>query len=179
MDNEANRSTRRDLLRWGAGGGAAITGAALLGGLHTGSVSAQAADPIVGSWIVAVTGGSDPNERHIASLNADGVSSVTNTPYSPPDPMQGADAMASYSTNGLGVWTATGAGQYRIVFVSIDTDTSGNFMDTSPVTVAVTLSSDGASFTGTYRVAVRDADGNALFAPDQDLGTVQGTRIIA
>jgi hypothetical protein len=174
-------STRRRLLRWSAGGGAALAGAVLTKGLSGTRVEAQAPAGIVGSWVISFpqgsSPGSDPNERQVTSFTSDGIMINSSSPSSPPDPQQGPDATRTYSTPGQGVWVASGNGTSRFKFVSVDTDEQGNFMDMAQITGTVTLGSDGNSFNGNFQVLVTAADGSVIFDSQGDAGTVVGKRI--
>lgn len=175
------RTTRRRVLGWTAGGGAALLGALLSKGF--GSKPAQAGAPasIVGSWVVSFPQGSGPgsdlNERQVVSFTADGIMLAGNSPSSPPDPEQGPAATRTYTTLGQGVWVDAGAGQVRFKFLSVDTDEQGSFMDLAQITGTLTLASDGNSFSGSFQVLVTGVGGAVLFDSQGDAGTVQGTRI--
>jgi hypothetical protein len=172
--------TRRRLLGWTAGGGAALVGAFLTKGLGTKSVQAQTSPSIVGSWVITFPQNgpdSDPNEHQVISFTSDGIVLNANLPSSPPDPQQGPNATRTYSTEGQGAWVVAGAGQFRLKFVSVNIDEQGNFAGLVQITATLTLSADGNSFTGSFQVLVKDAAGNVQFDSQGDAGTVQGTRI--
>jgi hypothetical protein len=175
MLNVSDQATRRRFLRWGAGSGAVVSAAALFGASQPRAAHAQGTDPVVGSWYVAVTGGTDPNEHDLVSFYADGNVLASNPPYTPADP---SDPMstASYTSTGQGTWSQLN-GQYRAAFVSIDTDATGAFMDASKVSISFTVAADGMSASGTYGIEVRDASGAVLFASPPDFGSFQATRI--
>jgi hypothetical protein len=168
---------RRRVLRWTAGGGAALIGAAIAKGAAPERVRAQAPMGIIGAWVITFpTGMDDPNAHQVVSFTSDGVMLASGAPSSPPDPQQ-PGGTRTYSTLGQGAWQTSAANQVRFKFVSVDTDEQGNFADLVQITGTLTLSDDGAGFTGSFQVQVSDAGGAVLFASEGDAGTVQGTRI--
>ncbi len=177
-------TTRRQALRWTAGGGAALAGAMLTQGLRGHEVSAQTtpASKAVGAWLVTFPdaggpGGEDPNEHEMVILTSDGTVMATNAPTTPPDP-QGGPQVRTYSSPSFGAWATMTTGDVRIVMNTIDYDDQGHFVDMVQITVNLTFDSSGNSFTGGFGVQVMDASGTVQFQQD-NVGTVQGTRITA
>jgi hypothetical protein len=177
-------TTRRQALKWTAGGSAALAGAMLTQGLRgANDASAQTTSKAVGAWMVTFpdnggSGGDDPNEHEMIILNSDGTVIATNAPTTPPDP-QGGPQVRTYSSPSMGAWTTTSSGQLRIVMNTIDYDDQGHFVDLVQITVHLTGDGSGNSFTGGFSVQVTDASGAVLFDSQGDVGTVQGTRITA
>ena len=173
---------RRRLLRWTAGGGAALLGTLAAKGLAPARLEAQAPSSIVGSWLISFPEGGgatqDPNERQIISFTSDGIVLNASVPSQPVTPDQGPPgATRTYSTAGQGVWTETGVGQVRLTFFSVDYDDQGRFVDLVQVTSTLNIGEDQNSFLGNFGVQVTDAGGNVLFSQPEGSNTVQGTRI--
>lgn len=177
-------TTRRQALRWTAGGGAVLAGAMLTQGLRSHEARAQTtpSSKAVGAWMVTFPaaggpGGDDPNEHEMVILHGDGTVIATNAPTSPPDP-EGGPQVRTYSSPSMGAWTMMTTGDVRIVMNTIDYDDQGHFVDLVEITVTLTFDSSGNGFTGGFGVKVMDASGAVQFQQD-NIGTVQGTRITA
>lgn len=76
----------------------------------------------------------------------------------------------------LGVWTQTDTGKYKLKHPSWTFDGSGNLTGTASIYEAVTLSSDGNSYSGSYTIALSDLSGNPV---GTYTGTIDATRIAA
>lgn len=180
-------TTRRQALRWTAGGGAALAGAVFAQGLRSREASAQtpATSKAVGAWLLTFPdngnggpGNDDPNEHELLALTSDGIVFASNSPTSPPDP-EGGPQERTYSSGGFGAWTTTSTGQIQLTFNSVDYDDQGHFVDLVKISAHATMDPSGDSFTAGYAVQVMDASGNVQFDSQGDIGTVLGTRISA
>src|SRR5947209_19808592 len=165
----AGRSaTRRRLLGWAAGGGAALAGLLVPKAGGRGVVRAQAPANIVGSWITFFPQGGgpsdDPNARQLVSFTSDGIVINGTIPSQPVTPDQGPPGTTRiYSTTGHGAWVATAVEQVRLTLVTVDVDDQGNFADLVQIMATLNVAADGNSFDGNFNVQVTDADGNMLF----------------
>ena len=76
----------------------------------------------------------------------------------------------------LGAWTQTGTSTYKLKHPSWTFDTSGNLTGVALIYEAVTLGSDGSSYSGTYAIYFYDTKGN----PQGNFeGTLKAERITA
>ena len=78
---------------------------------------------------------------------------------------------------GYGVWTRAGNGQFAITFTGNSFNPGGVVGGKYKVRATVTLSSDGNSFSGTYRTDILDVAGNPLNPPVAISGSMSGVRI--
>ena len=78
---------------------------------------------------------------------------------------------------GYGVWPRVGNGQFATTFTGNSFGPGGVVIGKYKVRATVTLSSDGNSFSGTYRTDILDVAGNPLSQPVATTGTMSGVRI--
>lgn len=142
---------------------------------ETGAV--QAAEPILGSWLLRVSGGKDPAERELISFLPGGVVLATNTPIDVSSLQPG--TYTGYFTPGHGAWAKTGDGQYRSTAVFVTVNTDGTFQGTTTVTLRLTLSPDGASVRGPYSAILRNNTDEVVYTTPDEAGSIEGTRITA
>ena len=118
----------------------------------------EAADPVVGSWVVT-------------AQFPDGFSAVNFSTIMPGGVMLNT---ADDASTGHGAWERTGEGTYAITFVHPDFDDDGALEGRSTVRGTLTLGPDGDTFTSPFAVEVTDLAGTVLFS---DTGTAEGERI--
>lgn len=169
-------ASRRRLLR-ATFGGAALVGAGMAGASVLEPAAAQAGEPVVGSWLMRVTGGKDPNERQLVTFLADGSVLGTNTPIDISSLEPG--RILGYSTPGHGAWVRTGVRQYRSTSVFLEVSAEGNFQFGTTLVSQITVSPDGASFSGTYAAVIRDTADEVIYSSPDPAGTIDGVRISA
>ena len=88
-------------------------------------------------------------------------------------------AESCYASEGVGygIWARVGNGQFAITFTGNSFDPGGVVVGKYKVRATVTLSSNGNSFTGTYRTDILDVAGKPLNPPVAITGTLRGVRI--
>jgi hypothetical protein len=151
------RATRRRLLSLAAGGGAAAA-IAVAAGSTPPDVSAQATEPIVGSWLSVYHRSSGETITGLLTLHADGtfVSSASD-----------------HATRGPahGLWTSLGNNVYGYSVLSINVD-GGNFVGITALDGEITVDSTGTTWTSTSRVNYYDANGS-LYRQTTSLASAQ------
>lgn len=142
------------------------------------SQTVQSGSSIVGSWLVSISPDPIP-ETQVMSFTSDGIVIATNTPTQPVLPGQEPPGVSrTYSTNDLGVWSQTGDQQFQMTIVSAAYDDTGAVVDIDKAILSFTLSADGSSFSGQFRVEVSDPMGNLLFASPGPIAQFTATRIV-
>jgi hypothetical protein len=130
---------------------------------------------IVGSWNVAVAiPGAGPGLVNLAMLSADGTVLVAFPSPTPAAPDAG--HRLEFWTPALGSWAAQGEHGASLTFVALGVDENGANIGTHTVSATITLSSDGETWNGPFRIDVAGADGSAKGSAE---GTVSATRIAA
>ena len=162
----ARKSSRRRVLGWTAGGGAALAGAALAGSSSS-RVAAQAGQQIQGSWTVNVTPADGNPFQLFATFTLDGAVLIS-TPF-----------VGQFST-AHGEWVSAGNGQFTVTAMShflvrpVEPGGPPTQTLTAELHATLTLNRTSDAFTAQYDVELYDASGNNV---QTDVGTAQGTRI--
>ena len=136
-------------------------------------VSAPAAHPLVGSWLVAVDVEGNPPLRlpNLASFTADGVVVVAAPTLLPELP--GSTSRNLFSS-GHGAWTATSAQAADVRFLFLVVDEGGNPVSLNVIDGQVQIGDDGETYTGEYTLTIHPASGEAESSAS---GTWRATRI--
>ena len=128
---------------------------------------------VVGSWRVVVTiPGSPAAMVNLANINSDGTMVVAFAPVS-----LAADTghAADFYSTALGSWEAASDGAVNMTFLSLGADARGTPVGMHTISARVTVSSDGASWTGPFRIDIDSATGDRVATVN---GTVQASRIV-
>jgi hypothetical protein len=152
----------------------ALVAAAVVGPAAWAQEDGAAADhPLVGSWQVEVTvDGAPPLALpNLASFTADGVAIVSAPPLLPELP--GAPARDQFST-GHGAWEPSGPDAARVTFSFLVVGPGGVLASINTVEGDLQVSEDGATYTGTFTLAIEDAAGSQSGG---GRGTWEATRI--
>ena len=109
-----------------------------------------AGHPLVGTWVVATTGGVVPQTHH-----ADG-SFIAAFPPNYVDPGLG----LTFQGPGLGRWESTGERSGRFTFLQALSDDAGTYVGTFQLAAELEASEDGQTWSGTNEahIIVRDAE---------------------
>jgi hypothetical protein len=147
-----------------------------LGGPVAASDEAQ---DIQGSWAMTITATEPaglPPFKGLITFTRDGEVLESRRPYVPFTPFG-----PVLESSGHGAWARTGRRQFAVAFQFLIqasptnlTFTNGEDLGTDNIRLQIVPSRSGETFTGTFRSAAKDADGNVVFAA---LGTVTGKRL--
>jgi hypothetical protein len=158
-----------------------IRSIALLAALATAG-PALASEPganLEGSWAMTITATEPaglPPFKGLITFTSDGDVLESRRPYVPFTPFG-----PVIESSGHGAWERTGRRQFGVVFQFLlqaapnnTVFTNGEDLGTDNIRLQLVRSHSGESFTGTFRSAAKDADGNVVF---EARGTVTGTRL--
>jgi hypothetical protein len=148
LESVVRRATRRHFLSTAIAGGAAVTLAGLAGS-RAGGVSAQANDPLVGSWMTNYNRSTGEQLTGLLTFHENGT--VVN---SLSDHLTG--------TTSHGTWTSLGNNQYAYSVLRLDIDSTGNYAGIRAVDADVTVDPTGNSWTSASRTTFYDTSGNFM-----------------
>jgi hypothetical protein len=145
----------------------------------TPAVASDAGPLLEGSWAMTITATEPaglPPFKGLITFTRDGDVLESRRPYVPFTPFG-----PVIESSGHGAWTRTGRRQIAVVFQFLlqaapnnPVFTNGEDLGTDNIRLQLVRSQSGDSFTGTFRSAAKDADGNVVF---EARGTVTGSRL--
>jgi hypothetical protein len=167
----ARGPSRRQTLRWAAGGGVALTGAALAQFATTGNVAAR--EPgIVGSWIIGSTppAGAGPSFKSLGTFTADGGYVNSELAFITPP------ASALHNTTAHGGWVQTGHQTFVSTLMLLRRDEMNTLLGSIKVVGHITLDRNGDAFDLVAHVTILSAGGEVI-ATETDRGSATRIRI--
>jgi hypothetical protein len=175
-DKDARRGvapgpSRRQTLRWAAGGGVALTGAALAQFATTGNVAAR--EPgIVGSWIIGSTppAGAGPSFKSLGTFMADGGYVNSELAFVTPP------ASALHNTTAHGGWVQTGHKTFLSTLMLLRRDAQNTLLGSIKVVGHIPLDRNGDAFDLVASVTILSATGEVI-ATETDRGAATRIRI--
>jgi len=131
----------------------------------------QMTTSIVGSWRTTVTI-DGAHHLNLTAFSSDGV--VLNVLPSPLAAPPGSAHRLEFFTTAFGSWKEVQPGKVELAFETLGVDENGNAIGSHAISATVTVASEGASFSGTFTVAILDPAGNQAASIS---GTVDAARI--
>jgi hypothetical protein len=139
--------SRRRFLSLAVAGGTALAAAA--GGAPVEPAAAQAADPLVGSWMSVYHRSTGELLSGLLTFHADGT--VINAT---------SDQLSGSTSHGH--WRSLGRGEYAYSVMRIEIDPEGNFAGFRAIDADVTLDPSGSNWTSMSRTSYYDVSGALL-----------------
>jgi hypothetical protein len=165
----ARGASRRQTLRWAAGGGVALTGAALAQFATTGNVAAR--EPgIVGSWIIGSTPPAGASFKSLGTFMADGNYVNSELAFLTPP------ASALHNTTAHGGWVQTGHKTFVSTLMLLRRDEQNTLLGSIKVVGHITLDRNGDTFDLVANVTILSAGGEVI-ATETDRGAATRIRI--